>query len=53
MVLTYINNKSRSLHYTIVNSQCGRLRKIKYLLCQGLYTMNQDSPLNKEGIKID
>jgi hypothetical protein len=27
--------------------------RIKYLLCQGLYTMNQDLPLNKEGIKID
>jgi hypothetical protein len=26
---------------------------IKYFLCQGLYTMNQDLPLNKEGIKID
>jgi hypothetical protein len=27
--------------------------RINYLLCQGLYTANQDSPLNNERIKID
>jgi hypothetical protein len=27
--------------------------RIKYLLCQGLYTTNQDSPLKKKGINID
>jgi len=28
-------------------------KTIKYLLCQGLYTTNLDSPLNKQGFKID
>jgi hypothetical protein len=28
-------------------------KTIKYLLCQRLYTTNLDSPLNKQGFKID
>jgi hypothetical protein len=27
--------------------------RIKYLLCQELYTTNIDSPLNKQGINIE
>ena len=47
MVPPYVHNKSKFLPSTTGT------KGIKYLLCQRLTTMNQDPPLNKEGIKID
>jgi hypothetical protein len=54
MIITYINNKSRSFHsinvgYTIWLSY----ESAKYLLYQGLYNINLDLPFKKQSIKSE
>jgi hypothetical protein len=54
MIITYVNNKSSSIHSTGVGYTI-RLgyESAKYLLYQGIYNINLDEPFNKQSIKSE
>jgi hypothetical protein len=52
MMLSYVNNKSKSFHSIDTNILCDRLWNNQVFVMSRIDTTNQDSPLNNEDITI-